>query len=191
MVVGVHVLAGCLLFMVRAPRMSQRAIGSPPLVVVNLNYQPTRLVESTRTRATMKERSAITLSRSEEAEPVRADAVMAVTIADNQLAPSETLPAIIPRLSAANQERVQQSCNLIISSDAVASGLSGTVTFLIELGEDGQVLNTRTEISSGAELLDQVVTHCAREAAPYEPVVIDGQTIRAWQRLVWSWPPPE
>jgi len=70
---------------------------------------------------------------------------------------------------------------------ASASGGRGPgMTLLVRVEQDGRVTDSRVEVGSGNERLDESARSCLREHGVLTPQQIRGVSVASWQRVHWS-----
>jgi len=63
--------------------------------------------------------------------------------------------------------------------------VDGTLTLMVRVEPNGRPSETKIVVSSGSSPLDEAVGACFLSLGTFEPVTVDGQGVRSWQRVMW------
>jgi TonB family protein len=70
---------------------------------------------------------------------------------------------------------------------AATYGVRGPgMTLLVRVEQDGRVTDSRVEVGSGNDRLDESAQSCLREHAVLTPQQLHGVSVASWQRVHWS-----
>lgn len=89
----------------------------------------------------------------------------------------------LPRIRPANFESFADPCPY--PAEAAAQGDTGEVGLLIHVAPDGTVLDTRVDISSGSDVLDQAAARCVKDFAHF--LAKTAQKAGYWGRMKFTW----
>ncbi len=105
--------------------------------------------------------------------------------ADKKIASSAPIPILRPLPKAA--AAMADSDNCPYPKDAMAQGLTGTVSLLVYVTADGKPTKTKMDRTSGSEVLDQAAMRCVEQYGRFPAPPADSSSDGYWGRVRFRW----
>jgi len=106
-------------------------------------------------------------------------------VAGTKIASSMPIPVLRPLPKAA--AAMADSDNCPYPKEAVAQGLTGTVSVLVYVASDGRPTKTKMDKTSGSDILDQAAVRCVEQFGRFPAPPSDSSSAGYWGRLRFKW----
>jgi TonB family protein len=106
-------------------------------------------------------------------------------VADKKIIASVPIPILRPLSKAAAAMADNDNCPY--PRDALAQGLTGTVSLLVYVAADGKPEKTKMDRTSGSEALDQAAIRCVEQYARFPAPPEESSASGYWGRIRFKW----
>jgi hypothetical protein len=99
---------------------------------------------------------------------------------------SRSTAVTIGEANAAEVSHLARSCGAARPAGLASGARVPDLTLLVRVEKDGRVTDSRVEVGSGINRVDDLARACLQQHGKLTPQQVDGVAVASWQRVRWS-----